>query len=313
MKVLIVVSMMIVGSSMAQHERQKMCPMVDCSGRCIPDDLEKFKRTVGRLLSDGVCDDGVNTRFDFDCETYRFDNGDCGREGSSTARVGLAESEALDALAKDPRSSDLLQAYVDARPESLNGIALGEKKFDELFEEAKLNSLDLYRDSITKELVGNGADERVKMGGGARLEEDRKLLRELLKKLAEGKGEGKEGGKAWKTEQGEMKREVEALRRSIKAGVERGINLEARREILAIQNSEDFDAKEKKRLIAEIIKAAGKGGEEGGEEGGFDEGLPGQNAGRRTTERKAGRGRGGLDPEMTLGKSIRHRKPAEIT
>ena len=287
--------------------------MVDCSGRCIPDDLEKFKRTVGRLLSDGVCDDGVNTRFDFDCETYRFDNGDCGREGSSTARVGLAESEALDALAKDPRSSDLLQAYVDARPESLNGIALGEKKFDELFEEAKLNSLDLYRDSITKELVGNGADERVKMGGGARLEEDRKLLRELLKKLAKGKGEGKEGGKAWKTEQGEMKREVEALRRSIKAGVERGINLEARREILAIQNSEDFDAKEKKRLIAEIIKAAGKGGEEGGEEGGFDEGLPGQNAGRRTTERKAGRGRGGLDPEMTLGKSIRHRKPAEIT
>jgi hypothetical protein len=286
--------------------------MVDCSGRCVPDDVDQFKGTVGRLLSDGVCDDGVETRFDFDCETYMFDIGDCkGGGAGSSARVGGAESEALDALLKDPMSSDLLLAYVEARPESLDEVALGEKEFDELFEEARLNSLKLHMDSITKELLERSADGIARGGAVAPpLEKDRELLRELLKLLAEGKGD--RSAKAWQKEQDKLKREIEMLRRSIKSRVEKGLNFDARREILAIQNSEDFDAKEKKRLIAEIIKAAGEEINEGGRgDGGGNEGLPGLNAGRRTTERKLGGG--GLDPDMTLGKSIKHRKPVEIS
>ena len=77
---------------------------------------EQFS-TVVPLMYDGVCDDGVSTHFDFNCEVYQNDSGSC--DGARTAERSPLEKEVelLKAMRGEVDAEDL-EAYISARKDS---------------------------------------------------------------------------------------------------------------------------------------------------------------------------------------------------
>jgi len=272
-----------------------------------------FKNTVGRLLGDGICDDGESTRFDFSCSVYGFDHGDCVDEQGKAAIIGYEEAEASVALKKDPKNFDLLRAYVETRSE-FRGIVMEEGEFAKLFEEARLNSWNTYRALVTGELLGYFAPETGKEGA---IGNGRESVEKMRKKLKEMQGELKEMldsgislkvGRGHATRSIKLKDEIGKLKQAIKQRLGHGIQLkhDKRKEIFDVHRREDLEKKEKKTLIGELLKSEKLSTENLIADAEEDA------ARRRITERGA-TPYGGLDPKMTLGMSIRHKKPQVVT
>ncbi|GMH62019.1 hypothetical protein TrST_g14159 [Triparma strigata] len=165
------VSLLFVGTALAQHsEEARRCQVVDCSGRCLPTTPSELVE-ISPLFYDNVCDDGVNTLFDFNCEVFDHDNGAC-KGVKRGRREGRGGREGAGGEANIPGDGDDYWEYVRARKtgyeEEVQGVP--EEEAEVLLERLKRDSWQHRLDSLTssfKNVVGASrakAEKKAKNG-----------------------------------------------------------------------------------------------------------------------------------------------------
>ncbi|GMH51205.1 hypothetical protein TL16_g00961 [Triparma laevis f. inornata] len=139
--------------------------MIDCSGRCLPSAPSQFLE-ISSLWADDVCDDGVSTLFNFNCEVYGYDGGVCG--GRQQRRGGREREQRV------PKDGEDYWGYVEKRKEGYGeDVGKGgvkEEEAEEVLERLKVEGWKHRLSGLSSRFKGVVEESRGKRGknGGSK-------------------------------------------------------------------------------------------------------------------------------------------------
>lgn len=92
---------------------RETCSLVDCNLKCLP---STHVDRITALIGDGICDNGQESYYNFQCEQYIWDMGDCkngGERGYESGDAGLVRNELFKSV--EGEKKELLDKYLATR------------------------------------------------------------------------------------------------------------------------------------------------------------------------------------------------------